>query len=322
MQLVAVERNYGRANLARLGIYSYSPVHRSALGAAQRRIPNPPSDLAHASLGLDSRRIRRRRRRGIALESAQNRRIGALQRRAAGVRVRGAGVLESSLALRGAGGEGGEDAALVLEHGGLDVGEDVALGEDLAAGGAVVEGVARVVLPQVVDGVQHGVAADLGRAAARVVDVVALQGDLVVGASGVQRPVVVAVAGRRVVRLPVEFVVGEGDAVGGCFAQDDHLAPDHGELAVVCREGVSTFASARRSKWLTNPDLVGSGNCDGVTTPDVLRVQVGDVDVLNDHVLCSVGDTETLATEDAFASNACIPLVISRRRYPRGQTYR
>lgn len=58
----------------------------------------------------------------------------------------------------------------------VDVLEDVSLGEDHAAG-VDLEGVARVVVPVVVDGVEDGVAGDLGAAAGGVVDVVVLEGD-------------------------------------------------------------------------------------------------------------------------------------------------
>jgi hypothetical protein len=263
-------------------------------------------DLANTSLGLDSRSISSSSRSGIALERAKNRSIRALKRRAAGVCVRRASVLDGSLALSGAAAERSKDTALVLQHGSLDVVEDVALSQDLSARGAVVEGVAGVVLPQVVHGVEDGVAANLGRAAAGVVDIVALQGDLVVGAGGVERPVVMAITSRGILGLAIEFVVGNCDAVRCGFTEDDHLAADHGELAVIYRGSVCELAS-RGTYWvrLTNPDLVRSGNCDSVTTPDVLRVEVCDMDVLNDHVLRAVGDTKTLTTEDTFASDAC-----------------
>lgn len=105
---------------------------------------------------------------------------------------------------------------------------------------------AGVVLPQVVHSVEDGITANLGRAAAGMVDVVALQGDLVVRAGGVQGPVVVAIASRGVISLTIEFVVGDCDAVGCGFTKDDHLAADHREFAVICKEAVSKLASTRR----------------------------------------------------------------------------
>jgi hypothetical protein len=79
--------------------------------------------------------------------------------------------------------------------------------------------------------VQVGVALDLGGAAAGLVQVVALHGDLVAGAVQVDVPVVVVVAGGRVVGLAVDVVVGEGDAVAGFGAEDVVLAADAGGLS-------------------------------------------------------------------------------------------
>lgn len=60
---------------------------------------------------------------------------------------------------------------------------------------------------------QQGVTLDLGRTATGVVDVVTLHGDHVAGASEVDAPVVVAVAGSRVVRDTIDVGVGNGDGV-------------------------------------------------------------------------------------------------------------
>lgn len=76
----------------------------------------------------------------------------------------------------------GEAAGLDLDG---DVLEDVALGQDVGAA-ADLEGVAGggVVVPVVVDGVKKGVAADLGRAAGEVVNVVVFEGDGVLKVGG------------------------------------------------------------------------------------------------------------------------------------------
>lgn len=73
--------------------------------------------------------------------------------------------------------------------------EDVALGEDVGTG-ADLEGVAAVVIPVVVDGVEKSVATNLGRAARGVVNVVVLEGDQVVGSVEVKSPVSVRVTTR------------------------------------------------------------------------------------------------------------------------------
>lgn len=88
----------------------------------------------------------------------------------------------------GKGGTGGsEEVALVREQGGLDVLEDIALGENLGTG-LVIESVAGVLSPEVVDGMEKGVSTKLGAAAAGVVDVVALQGDEIVCTNGQECP--------------------------------------------------------------------------------------------------------------------------------------
>lgn len=133
----------------------------------------------------------------------------------------------------------------------------------------------------VVDGVEEGAASELGGTAAEVVDVVVLEGDLVVGAGEVQVPVVVAIAGGRVGGFTIDVAVGDGDTVGGSLAEDDVLAAN-----VVGGDVV-------------DPDQISAGQGDGITTPDVLGVQLGDADVLDDDVLHAVGEVETLALDDS-----------------------
>lgn len=78
----------------------------------------------------------------------------------------------------------------------------------------------------VVHGVQDGVASELGGTAREVVDVVVLEGDLVIRAGEVQVPVVVAVASGRPLALAVDVAVGDRDTAGGILAQDDVLTGD------------------------------------------------------------------------------------------------
>lgn len=77
-------------------------------------------------------------------------------------------------------------------HGGLDVLENGALDERVRV--FALEGVALDVVPVVVGHVDGGAAAELGRAAAGVVDVVVLEGDGVAFTGQVDAPVVVGVA--------------------------------------------------------------------------------------------------------------------------------
>lgn len=79
----------------------------------------------------------------------------------------------------------------------------------------------------------------------------------------------------------------------GLISGDEHLATDQGDLDVV------------------NPDLVGAIQTDSITTPDVLRVELRDVDVLDDDILSTAGQAQTLAANDTGAANTDNGLVRS-----------
>ena len=89
---------------------------------------------------------------------------------------------------------------------------------------------ARVVVPVVVDGVEKSVGLDLGGTAGGLVDVVVLEGDLVVGAVEVKGPVLVTVASGRVVARSVNVRVGDSDVARGLGSEDDVLAGNVGSL--------------------------------------------------------------------------------------------
>lgn len=136
----------------------------------------------------------------------------------------------------------------------------------------------------VVDSVEESVTSNLGRAAGGVVDVVALEGDHVVGAGEVHAPVVVGVAGSRPGGGTVDFVVGDGDTAGSGVTEDNVLTGDQVGGDVV------------------NPDHVGAVHGDGITTPDVLRVDLSNADVLDNDVLNAAVHAETLALDDTLAA--------------------
>lgn len=138
----------------------------------------------------------------------------------------------------------------------------------------------------VVDGVQDGAASELGGTAREVVDVVVLEGDLVIRAGEVQVPVVVSVASGGPLALAVDVAVSDRDTAGRILAQDDVLTGDLVGGDVV------------------DPDQVSAGQGDGITTPDVLGVQLGDTDVLDDDVLHAVGHAQTLALDDSRGARA------------------
>jgi len=83
-----------------------------------------------------------------------------------------------------------------------------------------------VIIPEVVDYVDDGIASKLGRAALGVVDVVVLEGDCVLGAGQVHGPVVVGVTASGPLGLAIDEVVGDCDA--GVFGVASHnmLASD------------------------------------------------------------------------------------------------
>ena len=167
---------------------------------------------------------------------------------------------------------------------GIDVLEDVTLSKDLGARVSL-ESMGNSV-EVVVDGVEEGVASNLGGAARGVVDIVVLQGDGVGRTGEVQGPVVTAVAGSRPRGGTVDLVVGDGDTVGGRVTEDNVLASDQISGDVV------------------DPDEVSTVDGDSITTPDVLGVDVSEADVLDDDVLGAGDDTDTLALDNTLGALA------------------
>lgn len=107
--------------------------------------------------------------------------------------------------------------------------EDVSFSKNIATL-TDLKGVAGVVLPVVVDGVQQGVTLDLRATAASLVDVVTLHGNHVIRSIEVDTPVVVSVAGSGVVGFTVDEGVADCHAVVGLGAEDNVLATNAGGL--------------------------------------------------------------------------------------------
>ena len=55
---------------------------------------------------------------------------------------------------------------------------------------------------------------------------------------------------------------------------------------------------------MVDPDHVGTCQSNGIAAPDVLRVELGDVNVLDDDVLDTVGKSDALALDDTFRARA------------------
>ena len=130
---------------------------------------------------------------------------------------------------------------------------------------------------------QDGVASNLRSATRGAMDVITLEGDGVLGASEVKSPVLVAIAGSRPVGCSINLVVGDGHTTGGGLAENNVLTTDQGSANVIY------------------PDEVASFQRDGITTPNVLRVQLSNVDVLQDDIL-STHNAKTFALDDTRRS--------------------
>lgn len=141
-----------------------------------------------------------------------------------------------------------------------DVLEDVTLGDDVTTG-TDLESVSTVVVPVVVDSVEEGVSLNLGGTTRSAVDVVVLEGDQVRRTIEVETPVVVSVASGGVVRATIEVVVGDSNTVRGERAKNNVLTGN-----VV-------------GGYMINPDQISVVDGDGVTSPDVFRVDLLDLDV-------------------------------------------
>ena len=191
------------------------------------------SDLTNTSSASNSGARRSSGSNRLALEIGQEGSISSTKSTRATESVQLAGVAKGgSAGSIGSGSGGTEQLSSVAEKRGHDVLEDVALSNDLATGSDV-ESVARVGIPVVVDGMDERVSADLGAAAGGVVDVVVLHGDEVGGASQVDGPIVVAIAGGGPAGHTIELIVGEGHAIRGASAGDEHLAADEGDLDMI-----------------------------------------------------------------------------------------
>ncbi|CAH0057350.1 unnamed protein product [Clonostachys solani] len=247
--------------------------------------------------------IARGRRDILAVEVGEEASISARKLARASVAVDLAGVAEVGGAGRvgGAVGAGEHLAGTSRLDGSDDVLEHVALGDNHGAR-VDLERVAVVVVPVVVDGVEEGVATDLGAAAGGVVDVVVLEGDQLGGrrtyigrASKVDSPVVVGVAVGRPAGLSVNLAVGNGHTVAGAGAEHNVLTAN------------------QRGGDMIDPDQISVVDGDGITAPDQAGVEVRDVDVLDDDVLRAAHNLQALALYDTRATDTHKRLVAANR---------
>lgn len=249
---------WGRGN-DQLSLVSLKVIHRKII----QRIPtvplNPRLQLANASVALDtsSNLTRRRSLDALICKAAQEVRRATAPVTTVSQLVDLASPSERAAASLSVVHDSIQEVDTVLDRL-RDRFEDVALSEHSAVlFGCDGKRVAGVVVPVVVDGVQKSAfvcAADLGAAAGGVMDVVALEGDGVVGADEKESPVVVIVAAGRPAGVAVNLGIRNGDALAGVIACDDVLTADERGLDVV------------------DPDQIGACKGDGIAAPDVLRV--------------------------------------------------
>lgn len=148
-------------------------------------------------------------------------------------------------------------------------------------------------------------------------DVVALEGDQVVGTGEVEGPVVMPVASSRPRGGAVDLGVRDGDTVGSLVTQHDMLTANErglatGELARLLPMSdvqpvfVCTIGEAPSMTYLDviNPYEVGTIQSDSITTPDVLRVQICYVNVLDDDIAGTADNLQPLSFDDSGAALA------------------
>jgi hypothetical protein len=187
----------------------------------------------------------------------------------------------SSLLIRD---EKGVNGSTLLGNRSVNAVENVTLDDGIGALVSV-ESVALHVLEVVVGGMEVTVGARLAKlrgSAGNVVEVVAVKSDLVALAVEHHGPVVVAVAGRRGVGDAIELGVGDGKT-GAIVVTDDEHAADLGELAVI------------------NPyTIVKTLKLKRIAAPDNARVQVGDLNTLDDNVAGPLLEGKTLSLQDSL----------------------
>jgi hypothetical protein len=99
-------------------------------------------------------------------------------------------------------------------------------------------------------------------------------------------PVVVVVAASGGGRGAIELVVGDGQARGRVVRDDEH-------------------AANKREFVVVDPDaVIAALEVECVATPYDTGVDVGELDTLNDNVLCVLGQRQAFAFQDAFAADA------------------
>lgn len=64
------------------------------------------------------------------------------------------------------------------------------------------------------------------------------------------------------------------------------------------------LATDQRDLDMVSPNLVGTIQRNSITTPDILRVELGNMDVLYDNIANTIHETQPLTTNHASTANA------------------
>lgn len=67
--------------------------------------------------------------------------------------------------------------------------------------------------------------------------------------------------------------------------------------------GNKVLTADQRGLDVVNPDEVSAIQSNSIATPDVLGIQLRNVDILDDNVACTIANTQTLAANNTRAAN-------------------
>jgi hypothetical protein len=107
----------------------------------------------------------------------------------------------------------------------------------------------------------------------------------IIGTKEENTPVVIAVAASRPVAVTVDLIVSDGNTTTSLGTENNMLATNKGCRAVV------------------DPNIIGSVKSDSIATPDKVRVKIGNMNVLDDNVLDTIGETKTLTLNNTLRTN-------------------
>lgn len=100
-----------------------------------------------------------------------------------------------------------------------------------------------------------------------------------------------AVTTRRPVRDTIKLIVRDSDMAGSSPTRNDKLPPDKRELVMI------------------DPDLVTVVEGNSITAPNVLWVELRNVDVLDDHITCAASNAQSFAADNSGVTDTDDTLV-------------